>query len=70
MLKKHLQMSWQWRIQSVHMREGIERIRKEMEEGAENGASRMPVYICDQSVPLERIDFFFQMAEELGRKAC
>jgi len=72
MLKKHLQMPWQWRIQSVHVLEGIERIRREMEEGVENGASRMPLYACyigDKCISPEHIDFFIQTAGELGGRA-
>ncbi len=71
MLKKHLQMSWQWRVQSVHVMAGFDAIRKEIEEGAKNGASRIPLYACyigDKCVSPEHIDFFINTAEELGGK--
>lgn len=72
MLKKHLQMNWQWRIQDVHVMEGTDRIRREMEEAVENGASHIPLYVCytgEKSVSPEHVDFFIQTAEELGGKA-
>lgn len=72
MLKKHLKMPWQWRIQSVHVLEGTERMRIEMEEGVKNGASRMPMYVCyigDKCISPEHVDFFIQTAERLGGKA-
>ena len=72
MLKKHLQMNWQWRIQDVHVMDGADRIRREMEEAVENGASRIPLYVCytgEKSVSPEHVDFFIQTAEELGGKA-
>jgi len=71
MLKKHLKMPWQWRIQSVHVIAGTERMRKEMEEGVRNGATRIPLYACyigDKCVSPEHIDFFIRTAEELGGK--
>ena len=51
--------------------EGTERIRKEMEDGVENGASRIPLYACyigDKCVSPEHVDFFIQTAEELHKK--
>jgi len=72
MMKKHLQMNWQWRIQNVHVMEGTDRMRREMEEAVENGASHIPLYVCytgEKSVSPEHVDFFIQTAEELGGKA-
>ena len=69
MLRKHLQMDWQWRIQDVHVMEGTDRMRKEIEEAVENGASHIPLYICytgERSVSPEHVDFFIRTAEELG----
>jgi len=71
MLKKHLEMPWQWRVQSVHVLEGFERMRREIEEGAKNGATRIPLYACyigDKCVSPEHVDFFINTAEELGGK--
>jgi hypothetical protein len=71
MLRKHLQMPWQWRVQSVHVMAGFDRIRREMEEAVENGAARIPLYACyigDKCVSPKHIDFFINTAEELGGK--
>jgi hypothetical protein len=71
MLKKHLQMPWQWRVQSVHVIDGFDRIRREMEDAVESGASRIPLYACyigEKCVSPQHIDFFIKTAGELGGK--
>jgi len=69
MLKKHLQMPWQWRVQSVHVIAGFDTMRRQMEEAVESGATRLAMYACyigDKCISPEHVDFFIRTAEQLG----
>jgi len=68
MLKTHLRMPWEWRIQAVHILEGFDRMRAEIKEAAENGATSLRMYAFGKHVSPKHIDFFIKTAEEFGGK--
>lgn len=65
MLKRHLKMSWRWRVQNIHINAGHDVVRKVMEDAVRNGATMLTFYVGKGIYP-EHVDFFIRTAEELG----